>query len=176
MHGTSYFANNVVNLGNAQSNGLAFRRLTGTGTVEIVGNTVYSIRAFHTAEVTETPDPVVRNNVFVTMEAANSLTLTDWAGDPANVDHNLYFNPTSDDVVYLNGEGRTLAELQADGLELHGVNADPAFVSAADRDFHVGPISPAVDAGVTLGDAFAFDKEGTPRPQGSGWDIGAFER
>ena len=83
MYGTTKYYNNVVNLGNAQSNGLSFRRLTGTGTVEVYGNTVYSIRAYHTAQVTETPDPIIKNNIFFTSQGSTALDLTGWAGTPS---------------------------------------------------------------------------------------------
>ncbi|GEM_PF-4801773 len=41
-------------------------------------------------------------------------------------------------------------------------------------DFHLTSNSPAIDRGSSR-DAPAFDFEGTPRPQGAGWDIGAHE-
>ncbi len=39
--GVFKFYNNIVNLTQSGSNGMTFRRLTGVGTVEMVGNTVY---------------------------------------------------------------------------------------------------------------------------------------
>jgi len=41
-------------------------------------------------------------------------------------------------------------------------------------DFHLQAISPCVDSG-TSSDAPSFDIEGTPRPQGAGFDMGAYE-
>ena len=52
--------------------------------------------------------------------------------------------------------------------------ADPQFMNAAAGDYHLSPSSDAVDAGLTLPSVTA-DFEGTPRPQGSGYDIGADE-
>jgi len=51
---------------------------------------------------------------------------------------------------------------------------DPKFVSAATKDFRLLPNSPLVDAGVTLKDV-TVDILGVPRPQGAGYDIGAYE-
>ncbi len=59
--------------------------------------------------------------------------------------------------------------------ETHGVNGgDPRFVSAARNDFHLRSTSPAIDKGATLA-GFHGDYDGTMRPQGAAWDIGAFE-
>jgi parallel beta-helix repeat protein len=51
---------------------------------------------------------------------------------------------------------------------------DPQFFNPGAYDFHLLPSSPAIDAGITL--AYVIDDfDGTPRPQGLGYDIGAFE-
>ena len=44
----------------------------------------------------------------------------------------------------------------------------------ASDDFHFQPDSPAIDAGEPLAEV-AIDFDGVSRPQGAGWDIGAFE-
>jgi hypothetical protein len=67
----------------------------------------------------------------------------------------------------------------------HGcIDGDPLFVSA--EDLRLRPGSPAIDAGVAdpvyetfrqqYGLDIAKDHAGQPRPQGRGWDLGAFER
>jgi len=59
--------------------------------------------------------------------------------------------------------------------EPHGINGgDPRFVSIANSDFKLQPDSPALERGKTIG-GFDYDKDGGDRPQGSGWDIGAYE-
>ena len=55
------------------------------------------------------------------------------------------------------------------------VEGDPLFVDPTAGDFHLQPSSPSVDAG-SAADAAAEDFDGFPRPQGGGYDIGAFER
>lgn len=50
-----------------------------------------------------------------------------------------------------------------------------AFVDTGAHDYRLAAASPAVDAGVTIGDV-AVDRNGTPRPQGKAYDIGAYER
>jgi hypothetical protein len=56
---------------------------------------------------------------------------------------------------------------------LRSMQADPLFVNASVNDFHLQLGSPAVNAGTELG--VDRDLDGTPRPQGAGYDIGAFE-
>jgi len=51
---------------------------------------------------------------------------------------------------------------------------DPKFVRARMGDFRLQPDSPAIDAGTAL-EQIKTDIEGTPRPQGKGYDIGAHE-
>jgi Right handed beta helix region len=51
---------------------------------------------------------------------------------------------------------------------------DPLFAGAAALNFHLRSNSPLIDLGVALPQV-ANDYDGTPRPQGRGYDIGAFE-
>jgi hypothetical protein len=57
------------------------------------------------------------------------------------------------------------------------ISADPQFVNyTADSngDYHLKSTSPAIDKGSSL-DAPSNDFNGGVRPQGSNWDVGAFE-
>jgi hypothetical protein len=49
-----------------------------------------------------------------------------------------------------------------------------AFVNAAAHDYHLVPGSPAIDAGERL-TAVSLDRDGVERPQGSAYDVGAYE-
>jgi hypothetical protein len=53
------------------------------------------------------------------------------------------------------------------------VNADPLFANTASLDFRLPPGSPAIDAGADTG--LAGDFAGIARPQGSAYDVGAYE-
>jgi hypothetical protein len=50
-----------------------------------------------------------------------------------------------------------------------------AFVDVSKHNYHLTVTSPANDAGVALS-AVGSDREGTKRPQGAGYDVGAYER
>lgn len=54
------------------------------------------------------------------------------------------------------------------------ISADPLFVDSTNDNFHLQNGSPCIDTG-TATDAPNYDFEGTSRPQGAGYDIGAFE-
>ncbi len=51
-------------------------------------------------------------------------------------------------------------------------NTDPLFLDEAHRDFHLSAASPAIDK---LASGPATDLDGTARPQGARFDLGAFE-
>ncbi len=54
------------------------------------------------------------------------------------------------------------------------LTGDPRFVSVTGRDFRLQAGSPAIDAGLTLS-VVLNDLLGDLRPQGLGYDIGAYE-
>jgi len=55
------------------------------------------------------------------------------------------------------------------------ITAEPVFVDPDNNDFHLKSNSPGIDAGADLSDLVPFDIEGNKRPQGKGYDIGAYE-
>jgi hypothetical protein len=55
----------------------------------------------------------------------------------------------------------------------HNLGANPRFVNPAAGDYHLAGGSPAIDAGTNVG--VATDLDGIARPQGEGYDIGAYE-
>ncbi|HSD84488.1 MAG TPA: right-handed parallel beta-helix repeat-containing protein [Anaerolineae bacterium] len=70
----------------------------------------------------------------------------------------------------------SLAQWRALGYDHDSLiaTADQLFVNPVVNNYHLKTGSPALDRGTSLPDVPA-DLEGQPRPQGSGWDIGAFE-
>jgi len=61
------------------------------------------------------------------------------------------------------------------GWENSTLIADPLFKNASGGDYRLADNSPALDVGASLATDVPKDFANTPRPQGSGWDIGAFE-
>ncbi len=54
------------------------------------------------------------------------------------------------------------------------IDANPLFVDPANGHYHLQADSPCIDTGTDTG-APSTDIEGTPRPKGSGYDMGAYE-
>jgi hypothetical protein len=98
-------------------------------------------------------DLIVRNNIFA---GEVGFYTTDLRLGNQHVDHNLF--DVSSSTYY--GAG--------------SVNGSPRFVDAAHGNFHLLANSPAINAGSSTY-APTVDFDGIHRPQGSAFDIGAFE-
>ena len=70
----------------------------------------------------------------------------------------------------------TLKKWQSHGYDLHSIIATPAelFINPTANNYQLASGSPAIDKGTTL-TAVPVDILGVKRPQGAGYDIGAYE-
>jgi hypothetical protein len=82
------------------------------------------------------------------------------------IENNLFYAPDKT-AIYANEYSSYTESGNVEGQ-------DPGFVDVQGRDFHLLPGSPAIDSGLDLG--VTADIEGTPRPQGGGFDRGAYEQ
>ncbi len=126
--------------------------------------------------------PVVANNTFV----GNPIAVKYASYSPTTFTNNIfdgnttavtldypYYLPTwTSNLVHNNGTDYAGGLPDYTGTD-GNISADPLFVSAS--DFHLQLGSPAINAGQSL-DAPDHDFDGTPRPFGGAYDIGAFER
>jgi len=107
----------------------------------------------------------------------------------ARIENNIFYQPTTaaiymggsanSDVVIANNITTADAMLNSStpsGMTLSNnqVSTDPLFVNPNGLDFHLNSGSPAIDTGLSLPQVLN-DFDGISRPQGSGYDIGAFE-
>lgn len=116
----------------------------------------------------------VINNILYSEHAYRGSIDLPAASVPGFVsDYNIVVNRfTTDDGDNI----LTLAQWQALGYDAHSFIATPTslFVNPAAQDYHLKAGSPAIDAGLAL-QSVTTDLEGTSRPQGDGYDIGAYE-
>jgi len=127
--------------------------------ITIVNNTFYGngSSTWGVGICVENPDAdnvTIRNNVI--SENVFGQILVEEVGSGLQVDYNLFY-----------GTG--------DSYGTNYITDDPELVDPDNGDFHLQSSSPAVDAGSST-EAPAFDFEGITRPQGAGYDMGAYER
>jgi hypothetical protein len=150
----------------------------GTGAVQVFNNTVSNCAA---------------NN---SSNASGSRGAFGVGGGPANLTMNLRNNIAYQNAgeIYIDG---SLAQITGDtnlwfGLSsgapaqtAHNLSTDPQFAGRATGDLHLTSSSPAKDAGLTVvpnnpfvpgpGPGQSTDKDGVLRPQGTAFDLGAYE-
>jgi hypothetical protein len=119
--------------------------------VTAVHNVFADIR-YHGIGLREGATGEVRNNIFYNAGS-------NYWGEGVTGSHNILYS--TEDVID--------PQDYPDDL----VNVDPLLVDPAGDDYDIQAGSPAIDAGISVG--VRTDIEGTPRPQGPGYDIGAYE-
>jgi parallel beta-helix repeat protein len=158
---------NVVRNSVAHDNGLS-----GRGSGIIVGsgdsNQVYNCVAYNNkdngmyVQYSSPQNTVFYNNTAYGNGGAGLLIGSDAGG--TIVKNNLSYGNGTD--LSDGGSGTTLSN------NLTGVN--PGFVNPSAADFHLTSGSRAIDAGTSVS-MVATDADGVSRPQGAGYDVGAFE-
>jgi hypothetical protein len=117
---------------------------------------------------------IVEGNILYTPDASHGSVLIAQPGVTGfRSDYNVVvnrFSSDNDDTVI------SLSKWQALGYDVHSVIATPAqlFVNPSTGDYRLKPGSPAIDAGASL-TVVPKDIVGVSRPQGAGWDAGAYE-
>lgn len=125
----------------------------------------------------------VENNVFVDT-SAQAYTIGFWGGTPKATEfvyrNNIFYVPkcqavsnaagfTHQNNLYYLG-GKTNVGLTPGTGDKIG---DPLFVNLINKNYHLQPGSPAIDAGANLN--YSIDYDGNPVPVGPAPDMGAFE-
>jgi len=115
---------------------------------------------------------VIRNNIVT--DSTKAITL-EGSVTGTVMGNNLYHNSSgSTNTHYWNGY-YTLERFQSTfGLDTNSRYANPLYVNSGAHDFNIQSSSPAVNVGATLANVL-YDIEGTPRPQGTAYDVGAYE-
>ncbi len=126
----------------------------------------------------------VYNNVFANIASSGIGFRVANSGTPTTgeIKNNIFYNVSADywaesncildarnNLLYHPSRTKDPAKFPNDI-----VNKDPLFLDPAQGGFELRENSPAIDAGISL-TGFAYDIQGTSRPQGRAWDIGAYE-
>ena len=105
-----------------------------------------------------------KNNAIYMTAGTAFANPNSWAPtSAAQVDYNS---------IYLTGGAAAYSGTHA-SWNANTVSTDPLFVSVG-TDYHLQSGSPLIDAGTTIA-SVTTDKDGVARPQGSAYDIGAYE-
>ncbi|MFQ6070598.1 MAG: right-handed parallel beta-helix repeat-containing protein, partial [Candidatus Aminicenantales bacterium] len=149
---------------------------------KIVNNTIYALKnnALYLENTHSYPHTIIFKNNIVGVEGKGNYIIhrqfLDWGGMNFDSDYNHFHLTDEADMAYRGGEkDKTLKSWQfSTQKDLNSEEGDPLFISSADKDFRLEYSSPCIDRGVTLVD-ISDDFNGTSRPQGNAYDIGAYE-
>ena len=120
-----------------------------------------------------------RDNIIVAT-GSNEYTvyIQEAVGRNNSFDSNIHWHTSREARVHWGDESLTFSRWRSTyGQETNGFSLNPLFAGGIPTDpsyYRLQSSSPAIDAGVNVG--ITADYDGTPRPQGGGFDIGAFEQ
>ncbi len=159
------YNNLIVNVGkgpdpyNGSSNYACILAMgTNSGTVEIFNNTMYDCGSRGSSSAGGIGAGVntrLRNNIIYQIGSEAYLE-PDYGGSRISGSNNLWYGA---------GNGPSQAT--------SNINANPQFVNVG-SNFQLSASSPAINVGTTIG-TLTMDVNGNYRPQGSGYEIGAYE-
>jgi parallel beta helix pectate lyase-like protein/uncharacterized protein DUF1565 len=141
-----------------------FSRGSASRGLVIVNNTFAGANPYRPGQIilaTPTVGLRIENNIFYAPQSA-AIYFDDSKFSGGSVQHNMIY-------AGVTKEGRAKGVTFSTNWE----DTDPRFVGGT--DFRLRSNSPAVDVGLTLPEV-ARDADGVPRPQGTGYDLGAYER
>ena len=135
--------------------------------MNIVGNTFVGYRI----PISYNIPMKLYNNIFCNDESLHPNSITRWAPTDALEYANNAFCEDSRSVP----GGNYDYPHGINGVLIPQSEIANTFENIIGLDFRLKQGSLPINAGLNMGAAYAFDIDGTPRPQGSAWDIGAFE-
>jgi parallel beta-helix repeat protein len=167
--------------GNVFRNNVVYNTITGIGLYMGTGNIAYNNVVYNNNGAgivvnNSCKDCQVLNNTsFGNMGEYGSGIGVDASSTGAIVKNNIAWGNAMTDIDWYSPAGGVLSNnLCARGSGCT-VTQDPKFVDPLNKNFRLQSGSPAIDTGTNTGPTVQTDILGTPRPQGAGDDIGAYE-
>lgn len=114
------------------------------------------------------------SNIF-SMNGEAEISVMDYACISVN-DYNIVGHTSPTYIYQRTSDWSHLSQAQyvaAYGMGQNTIQTDPLFVDAANNNLHLSSGSPAINAGIDVG--LTGDYDGVARPQGAGFDAGAYE-
>ena len=155
------------------SNGDGIRVDYGAQNTRLYNNTIYgTTNEGGWGGISNGSDPLTVTPPVATIIANNLVMLSATRGirntSPALaiISNNLIYQSRLSDLYDVAGTATTTANL---------IGQNPQFVNVAANNFHLLDSSPAINTGLLVA-TVSTDFEGTTRPQGPGYDIGAYEK
>ena len=130
---------------------------------QVYNNLIYGNRG-GVQVYTESQATGVYNNTIYANQPYDGISMQYYSSAPTVRNNIVFGNGTP--IIDYGGTGTPTVD--------HNLTSDPSFVNAAAADFHLKAGSAAQDTGIAVA-TVTTDFSGLPRPQGLGYDIGAFE-
>jgi hypothetical protein len=132
------------------------------------------------SSVAQTDNIYIRNNIFVNPKRFFFVYHDDQLFLDLNIDYNCYYKSSALDTFNINYSNHNLFLVQDFNLyqefsnfESNSIFNLPEFINTGIDPYHITSESPCVDAGMSL--VVPTDHMGISRPQGTAFDIGAYE-
>jgi len=121
---------------------------------------------------------IIKNNIFNANSQSILISNPYTQNTGSVVDYNLYFSPEESENSTWQWKGITYTGFDSYRAgttgDANGLFGDPKFINPSGADFHLQQSSPAIDKGSSI-NAPNNDFDGNQRPQGVGYDLGAYE-
>jgi hypothetical protein len=132
-----------------------------TNSVYLYNNTFYNTIS-PIISVTGATHAILKNNIYYANNNQTFFEIETYQGATINSDYDLFYGRSVP-----SGSGITITNAKT---------GNPLFVNPTGRDFHLQSTSAAINAGTaSVSSTVTWDYDGNSRPQGSAYDIGAYE-